>query len=396
MNPHTQPSRTVTPPPTSPEFARTIAAAFPGTAPSLLGAGEAFAAWLLAPTPRNQTTNQPNNQTTTARAPYPSASPSPGNRPTRQVLRVQAGEGRCPLTAEAAALKLLDGKGAPALHEYRETSATSEIGLPYLLLDYVPGRVLPPQSWNREMLTAYMRMLAALHRVSGAPRGGADAAIGAPPAPERQPYSLAAAFAASLTYWESTHPQVVQENAPIISTAKRVIAGSEPYFTGERGPLPRIALCHGDACATNVLWPDPTPAETTVSSVSVPDQAELATTSAPIPALIDFEWAMFDDVARDLAILAGPVYGGPWYVPLPWESLAELVGIYVAECRRLRPDDDPEDTAALMARIRGRLALERTDMLLHLSAKAEVDAISKENGGSPLATLRQTLTHWLG
>ncbi|MGQ4506346.1 phosphotransferase family protein [Dermabacteraceae bacterium P13103] len=394
MNPHTQPSRAVTPPPTSPEFARTIAAAFPGAAPSLLGAGEAFAAWLLAPTPRNQTTNQPNNQPTAARAPYPSASPSPGNRPTRQVLRVQAGEGRCPLTAEAAALKLLDGKGAPTLHEYRETSATSEIGLPYLRLDYVPGHVLPPQSWNREMLTAYMRMLAALHRVSGAPRGGADAAIGAPPAPERQPYSLAATFTESLTYWESTHPQVLRENAPIISAAKRVIASSEPYFTGERGPLPRIALCHGDACATNVLWPDPTPAETTLSSVSVPEQADHLATYTP--ALIDFEWAMFDDVARDLAILAGPVYGGPWYVPLPWESLAELVGVYVAECRRLRPDDEPEDAAALMARIRGRLALERTDMLLHLSAKAEVDAISKENGGSPLATLRQTLTHWLG
>ncbi|MGQ4509779.1 aminoglycoside phosphotransferase family protein [Dermabacteraceae bacterium P13147] len=396
MNPHTQPSRAVTPPPTSPEFAHTITAAFPGTSPSLLGAGEAFAAWLLAPTPRNQTTNQPNNQTTTARAPYPSAIPSPGNRPARQVLRVQAGEGRCSLTAEAAALKLLDGKGAPALHEYRETSAASEIGLPYLRLDYVPGRVLPPQSWNRKMLASYMRMLAALHRVSGAPRGGADAAIGAPPAPERQPYSLAAAFAESLTYWESTHPQVVQENAPIITATKRVIASSEPYFTGERGPLPRIALCHGDACATNVLWPDPTPAETTLSSVSVPDQAELATTSAPIPALIDFEWAMFDDVARDLAILAGPVYGGPWYVPLPWESLAELVGIYVAECRRLRPDDEPEDAAALMARIRGRLALERTDMLLHLSAKSELNGTSKENSGSPLATLRQTLMHWLG
>ena len=389
MNRHTQPSPALMPPPTSPEFARTIAAAFPGTSPSLLGAGEAFAAWLLEPAPQNQITNRPNNQTSTAPTPSPSTSPSPENHPARQVLRVRAGEGRCPLTAEAAALKMLHGKGAPALYEYRETSATSEIGHPYLRLDYVPGRVLPPQSWNREMLDSYMRLLAGLHRITGAPRGGADAAADASPAPERQTYSLAAAFAESLAYWESTHPQVVRENAPIITAAERVIANSEPYFTGERGQLPRIALCHGDACATNVLWRDPAPTETGLSSAPAPDQAERATTSAPTPALIDFEWAMFDDVARDLAILAGPVYGGPWYVPLPWESLAELVGVYVAECRRLRPDDEPEDATALMARIRGRLALERTDMLLHLSAKA------KSGEGPTLITLRRTLTAWL-
>src|SRR5699024_7093633 len=78
---------------------------------------------------------------------------------------------------------------------------------------------------------------------------------------------------------------------PFLEAALTGVAGIEDQIASLEG----FSLCHGDLCATNILW-----AGTDAAS------------SDPRVQYIDFEWAQGDDPARDLAIIGGRVHGGPW------------------------------------------------------------------------------------
>src|SRR5699024_3212017 len=132
------------------------------------------------------------------------------------------------------------------------------------------------------------------------------------------------------------------------------VAGIEDQIASLEG----FSLCHGDLCATNILW-----AGTDAAS------------SDPRVQYIDFEWAQGDDPARDLAIIGGRVHGGPWYVPLAEEQVAQFVDAYVRARGELgEVPAAVADAAALRERMRAWTAYERTAMLVHVASRAATRA----------------------
>lgn len=171
-----------------------------------------------------------------------------------------------------------------------DASCDNPLGAPYLVVDFVPGRVLPPQQWDGALLGAHARRLAALH-------SAVAPAAAAAPRPSGVEW-----WRASLQYWRREHPELLTD-ADLLQRAARFVSDREPDFAGAHV----AALIHGDAVATNVVvGPDGT------------------------PRLVDWEWSEVGDVARDLALIGGFSTGGPWYVPLDDDARANLVHTYAS------------------------------------------------------------------
>jgi hypothetical protein len=182
--------------------------------------------------------------------------------------------------------------------------------------------------------------------------------------------------------------------------------------------LEGFVLSHGDLCATNIVWEEgrgeTTPssgAPTSRSGAPLPRSGPTLPRSTPqVPRFIDFEWAMGDDPARDLAIIGGPVHGGPWYVPLAEEDIEDFMGSYLHA--RTRLDDASElprlegqtpllpartlDPAGLRARRDAWEVFEKTAMLLHVAGRVAERRAADDHYSTALPILRDTLRARLG
>jgi aminoglycoside phosphotransferase (APT) family kinase protein len=315
-----------------------------------LGTGETFAAWQLSPTA---------GPALTVRIPW------------RTPFH--------PLRQEIAALALTPRDVGPDPVMIHEDPDESPLGVPYLVTTTVAGTMLPPERWTRAHLFAHARHLAVLHSVPAPGRG--PAVLGADPwertdrSPTSSgPFSLLPLFEADV---EAAGGAVIDRFSlgPLLERVRRGLRRLEGAFSEIEG----YVLCHGDLCATNIVWD-------TGPGGSDPD-------SAPRPDYIDFEWAQADDPARDLAIIGGSVHAAPWYVPLGEGDVAAFLAEYL-EARGLvhrtgvrarevegvegAPTGDAPSTdgtpvvpdlAALRARRDGWEIYEKSAMLLHLAGR---------------------------
>lgn len=290
----------------------------------LLGTGETFAAWRIGPA---------RGAALTLRLPWRALDPAMAARS---------------LEREAAALDVLPPGVGPRLIALHPRAGTSPLGLPCILTTHVPGRVLAPERWTAAHLRAHADLVARLHNRSLPARGPVDAVPAADPP---RPFSILADAEQALGALRAEHPAVLARDGlpDLVAAALRVCAAADPAC-GRIGDEDGWVLAHGDLSATNVLW-------------------RTAPGGAPLPDLIDLEWAQADDRARDLAIIGGAVHGGPWYVPMDERAIEAFLDAYLERTRALRPDlvIDPR---ALRIRRRGWEAYERTAMTLHVAARA--------------------------
>lgn len=279
----------------------------------LLGTGGTFAAWRAA---RDEAGADAEAEAEAESAASESAA---GGGGADLVVRVPWRPGSVELADEVAGIALAPAGIGPEVIAWCEDTAASEIGTPYMVTTAVEGEILPPSAWTREHLLAHARQIAALHRVAAPGRG--------PVSPEPEPWRRAQATGVSLAGWlRRDRAELAQRQASgqregfeqqealgldaLLDAAGAWLERQDPLLTGGIDWV----LCHGDLCATNVVWaPGPT----------------------LHPRFIDFEWAMADDPARDLAIIGGPVHGGPWYVPMDDAAIDALIAEYVRERRRL-------------------------------------------------------------
>ena len=251
------------------------------------------------------------------------------------------------MAGEVLALERIPEGLGPQPLALHEDAARSPIGRPCLVTTHMPGRILAPEAWTPEHLRAHARRLAELHRTDE---------------PWRAP-SWAEETGALFAQWPAQLPPGDPQGlAPLIAAAGQECAAAAE----EIDAAPRWTLCHGDLCATNIVWEDGR------------------------CAYIDFEWAMADDPARDLAIIGGPVHAGPWYVPMDETQVAGFVQEYRARCAEL--GGLVEETSALRSRMRAWTAYERTAMLVHVAGRAEHSALHAR----VLPQLRSTLAAMLG
>lgn len=251
------------------------------------------------------------------------------------------------MAGEVLALERIPAGIGPQPLALHEDAARSPIGLPCLVTTHMPGRILAPEAWTDAHLRAHARRLAALHRAEE---------------PWRAP-SWAEETGALFAQWTAQlAPGDPHRLGPVIAAAQQECA----VTAEEIDAAPRWTLCHGDLCATNIVWED--------------DRC----------AYIDFEWAMADDPARDLAIIGGPVHAGPWYVPMDETQVAGFVQEYRARCGEL--GGLVEDASALRSRMRAWTFYERTAMLVHVAGRAEHSALHAR----VLPQLRGTLATALG
>ena len=116
-------------------------------------------------------------------------------------------------------------------------------------------------------------------------------------------------------------------------------------------------------------------------------------TRAPLRSAVVAARAQGDDPARDLAIIGGPVHGGPWYVPLAEEQVTAFVDEYVRARGELgEVPAGIADVGALRERMRAWTAYERTAMLVHVASRAATRASHRQ----VLPVLQGTLAAELG
>src|SRR5699024_6340012 len=263
--------------PASPAMGARIAEAWRLGGPvAAAGVGERFAAWRVTPQGRAAV--------------------------IVRVAHVAPEERHQDLAHELAALTLIPPEVGPAPIAVHDEASTSPLGHPCVVTTDVPGVAAAPGAWTGAHLRSHARLLARLHSVpapgrgpvSSGPEPWAAVPVGTP--------QLLAEVEAEVGVWRERHGALLAEHGlePFLEAALTGVAGIEDQIASLEG----FSLCHGDLCATNILW-----AGTDAAS------------SDPRVQYIDFEWAQGDDPARDLAIIGGRVHGGPWYVPLAEEQV---------------------------------------------------------------------------
>ena len=318
---------------------------------SLVGVGERFAAWRLTPQ---------ENASVIVRIPH-----------------VDPAELHQSLAHEIAALTLIPAEVGPDPIAFHDDAATSPIGHPYVVATDMPGSAAAPETWTPGHLAAHAEHLARLHTVPAPGRGpvslGEDPWSQVPPGAP----SLLGEVEQLVEQWRQRHAPVIAEHhlEPFLEAALAAVARIEPEIAA-MAEGSGFVLAHGDLCATNVLWSHPAAGH---------DQ--------PVVRFIDFEWAQADDPARDLAIIGGPVHGGPWYVPMDQQQVAGFVDRYVrARAERGEVPPSVADVSALRRRMDAWTAYERTAMLVHVASRAATRVAHQR----VLPRLRSTLAAFLG
>jgi aminoglycoside phosphotransferase (APT) family kinase protein len=315
---------------------------------ALAGVGERFAAWRVTPQE---------------------------NAPVIvRIAHVAPEEFHQDLAHEIAALTLIPPEVGPAPIAVHDEASTSPLGHPYVVTTAVPGVAAAPETWTGAHLRAHARLLARLHTVTAPGRG--PVSLGQEPwaAVPVGPQQLLAEVEAEVGAWRARHGALLAEHGlePLLEATLERVAGIEDQIAAHDG----FALCHGDLCATNILWEGTDP-----------------TTGDPRVQYIDFEWAQGDDPARDLAIIGGRVHGGPWFVPLEEEQVARFVQEYVRARGELgEVPAAVADVGALRERMRAWTAYDRTAMLVHVASRAATRATHRR----VLPVLRATLAEELG
>ncbi|PZP16060.1 MAG: aminoglycoside phosphotransferase family protein [Brachybacterium faecium] len=318
---------------------------------SLVGVGERFAAWRLTPQ---------ENASVIVRIPH-----------------VAPAELHQSLAHEIAALTLIPAEVGPDPIAFHDDAATSPIGHPYVVATDMPGSAAAPETWTPAHLAAHAEHLAHLHTVPAPGRG--PVSLGEDPWAQLPagPPGLLTEVEQLVEQWRQQHAAVIAEHhlEPFLEAALVAVAGIEPEIAAMAGS-DGFVLAHGDLCATNVLWSHPEAGD---------DQ--------PVVRYIDFEWAQADDPARDLAIIGGPVHGGPWYVPMDEPQVETFVDHYLrARTEHGEVPFSVADVPSLRRRMDAWTAYERTAMLVHVASRASTRVAHQR----VLPRLRSTLAAFLG
>ncbi|ALU40091.1 hypothetical protein AS188_10450 [Kocuria flava] len=239
----------------------------------LLGQGESFAAWLLE---------------------------AGGQRVVVRIARRPVAELPRPMGEEFHGLSLVSaGIGPQAL--VLEESADNPLGAPYMVVSFVPGRILPPGEWTPALVRAHAQQMAGLH----AQRFDRCGDITAPVEERRERVDIAGQFSAGLDWWADNHPAVLAE--PDVTRLARAVGAylRDAQKTFDR--LESFALIHGDLMLPNIL----VDGDTTVR-------------------YIDWEWSEIGDPAQDLAYLGGLITVDPWHLPMTRARTRDLIEVYLA------------------------------------------------------------------
>ena len=272
----------------------------------LLGTGESYAAWLVRVAAR----------TVVVRVARRSDLPRP-------------------MAAEFAALALVPAGLGPRPVALEESA--DPLGSPFMVVGYVPGRVVEPSGWSRPLLVTHVRALAALHTTSHTRCGD----LVTPIVERSSSISITGRFADSLAWWRQAHPDIVATVAAadgLLSRAEAVVAAAEPAFAR----LHRFALVHGDLVVPNIL----------VDGLGT-------------PRYVHWEWAEIGDPAQDLAYLGGAISAPPWYLPLDRSTVELLARTHLAAT----PDRDRGDLADLHTRRDAWEVFERLFSALHFRTR---------------------------
>ncbi len=248
-----------------------------------------------------------------------------------------------PIEQEAAALREAEGLGlAPRLWTF-DGDPSNPLGAPYLVLSFVPGEVRSPDKWTLGNVDAVIDLAARLHAATSRP--GSSSGI--------------EWYEGSMAHWRAVAPETLAAE-PVA----RLVTAVDEFVQARAGAFDRVrevALIHGDLVASNILL------------------------SGDGPAFIDWEWAEVHDVARDLALIGGQSFGGPWYAPLDDAQVAALVARYCA-ARGIHG----RDATDLAARRDVWMALDRLFSSIHFSRS------ENPSFRSAAAIMQGTLAAWLG
>lgn len=248
-----------------------------------------------------------------------------------------------PIEQEATVLRDLEGMGvAPRLWTY-DGDPANPLGAPYLVISFVAGHVRPPEEWTLENVGAVIDLAARLHSATARP--GSSSGI--------------EWFEGSMKYWIDAAPETLAAEpvASLVAAVDAFVRAREDAFDRLR----EVALVHGDLVTSNILL------------------------DGDSPHFVDWEWAEVYDVARDLALIGGQSFGGPWYVPLDDAQVAALVTRYGAA--RGIGEDAATDLAV---RRDAWMALDRLFSSIHFSRSK--DPVLR----AAAATMQRTLADWLG
>lgn len=159
-----------------------------------------------------------------------------------------------------AAWRVAPQENAPLLVRVPHVDpAASPLGVPYVVTTEVPGTAAAPGTWTAAHLAAHAELLARLHTVAAPGRG--PVSFGAAPwdaVPTTAP-SLIAEVAGAVADWREHAPAVIAEHdlEPFLEATLARVAGIEEQI----GSLDAFALTHGDLCATNIMWDESPGAE---------------------------------------------------------------------------------------------------------------------------------------
>lgn len=206
-----------------------------------------------------------------------------------------------PMQNELTALALLPDDVGPRVFEHGTDDA--ELGAAYMVMTFVPGRVLDAAGWTDDLLARHAARLARLHlataRRPAAQPAGRERVPG--PGPLAAVETPLERLDGALRWFGATGPVMDDAFARLLGPVRAYLEQREPAFAA----VDRWCLVHGDLLLPNIL---------------VDDAGE--------PRYVDWEWAQLGDPAHDLGLIGGAVAADPWHVPLSPDRVRRFVLAY--------------------------------------------------------------------
>lgn len=304
-----------------------------------LGRGESYVAWLAAAHGTGQSGDPGGRREVVIRVP---------RRPVAELPR--------PLAAQVAALRIAPPGIGPTPIAVREPDAADPTA--YLVESLVPGEVLPPERWTQQVIDAHARQLARLHHE----RFDRHGVVGDRGLAAR--LSIVEEGENAWDWWRTHRPEIAGEAevGELWPAVRGLFAAAESEFAR----LEVFSLIHGDPCVPNIL------------------------VAGGVPRLVDWEWAMIGDPARDLAFLGGEVWAPPWYLPLTPREVRRQVTAYASA------SEHAEDVDALLVRREAWLVMETFFVTLHFRRLLADGTAEGQDYRTAVGQLTQGLRQLLG